>query len=450
MPMKIKVQAKEVADAIAKGLKEMGLRRDQVEVTVLETPRKGFLGIGSRPAVVELRQKRWTSANLDAQIYMDVPKRKNKPARGGRNNRKERGDFRGGKHSGHRAERAVGRETREKTPKANEIQLLPCDAIRNAVIPEQLKAPMQEAREYLEKVLTQMGVKTENLNVWWDEKQQRILLTFDCDHPAIVIGKEGKTLEAIQYLCTLALSRHFDKPISVITDTQNYWRKAEDKIDAEIEKGIDMIKHGYSVFRFRPMSAQLRRYIHRAVEGNEFVSTASEGEGKWRKVTFRPTAKATEAFNANKAPADFVPGVIGEDVPEAPAETPAQEAVAQAEAEKEMQAYHESCSCCGGEEHACEACGETVQPSSDETAVSPVEAVPAAESAVVQTEEAAGEAPVETAAQTPVETIADDAQGATCQAEIARNCTAGEEQTGCACGPLFEAVPTEATTEEQK
>ena len=253
MPMKIKVQAKEVADAIAKGLKEMGLRRDQVEVTVLETPRKGFLGIGSRPAVVELRQKRWTSANLDAQIYMDVPKRKNKPARGGRNNRKERGDFRGGKHSGHRAERAVGRETREKTPKANEIQLLPCDAIRNAVIPEQLKAPMQEAREYLEKVLTQMGVKTENLNVWWDEKQQRILLTFDCDHPAIVIGKEGKTLEAIQYLCTLALSRHFDKPISVITDTQNYWRKAEDKIDAEIEKGIDMIKHGYSVFRFRPM-----------------------------------------------------------------------------------------------------------------------------------------------------------------------------------------------------
>ena len=175
---------------------------------------------------------------------------------------------------------------------------------------------MQEAKEYLEKVLTHMGVKVENLNVWWDEKQQRILLTFDCDHPAIVIGKEGKTLEAIQYLSTLALSRHFDTPISVITDTQNYWRKAEDKIDAEIEKGISLIKNGHSVFRFRPMSAQLRRYIHRAVEGNEFVSTASEGEGKWRKVTLRPTEKATEALKANQAPADFVPGVIGEDIAE--------------------------------------------------------------------------------------------------------------------------------------
>lgn len=84
------------------------------------------------------------------------------------------------------------REPREKAPKANEPQMLPCEAIRNAVIPENLKAPMAEAKEYLEKVLTHMGVKAENLNVWWDDKQQRILLTFDCDHPAIVIGKEGK------------------------------------------------------------------------------------------------------------------------------------------------------------------------------------------------------------------------------------------------------------------
>lgn len=421
MPSKIKVQAKEVADAIAKGLKELGLRRDQVEVTVLETPRKGFLGIGSRPAVVELRQKRWSSANLDAQIYMDVPKRKNKPSRGGRNNRKDRSDSRGSKRHNRRQERAAQYEVREKTPKANEPQMLPCDAIRNAVIPEHLNAPMQEAKEYLDKVLTHMGVKTENLNVWWDGKQQRILLTFDCDHPAIVIGKEGKTLEAIQYLCTLALSRHFDKPISVITDTQNYWRKAEDKIDAEIEKGIDLIKHGHSVFRFRPMSAQLRRYIHRAVEGNEYVSTASEGEGKWRKVTFRPTAKATEEFNAHKAPADFVPGVIGEDVPAV--QTPAQEAVAQAEAENNMQAAHESASCCGGE-----SCGDhyCCHNHADNAAKEPVQ---------------------EMAQQPLTSTVADDAQGGTCQAEIARNCGEGEEQVGCSCEKVYEETVTVAVVE---
>lgn len=306
MPTKITIEAKEVSDAITKGLKKLRLRRDQVEISILQHPKKGFLGIGAKTAIVELRPKRWSSADIDAQIYMDVPKRK-----GGRKGGRGRRDFR---------RREANLDVRiprpERAPKENEPQLLPCDEIRNAVIPENLKAPMQEAKEYLLQVLTHMGVKVENLNVWWDEKQQRILLTFDCDHPAIVIGKEGKTLEAIQYLSTLALSRHFDKPISVITDTQNYWRKAEDKLNAEIEKGISLIKSGHSVFRFRPMSSQLRRYIHRALEGNEYVTTASEGEGKWRKVTFRPTEKVAELLNTHKAPADFVPGVIGEDKPE--------------------------------------------------------------------------------------------------------------------------------------
>ena len=311
---KVKVQGKTISEAISKGLKELHLRRDQVEVSVLEHPKKGFLGFGSKPAVVEVTKKRWASDSLDSEIYMDVPKRR----RGGRNGKR---GMKGGRRNSRRNNRRAGdaemtREPRVHTPKANEPQLLPSEAIQHAVIPEKLQEPMKLAKSYVTDVLTHMGIKAENVNVWWDEKQQRILVTFDCDKPAIVIGKEGKTLEAIQYLSTLAVTRQFDMPISVVTDTQNYWRKAEDKIEADIARGIDMIKNGASVFRFRPMSSQLRRYIHRAVEGNEYVQTASEGEGKWRKVTFRPTPKATEQAKAGVAPADFVPGVIGEDIPQ--------------------------------------------------------------------------------------------------------------------------------------
>ncbi len=314
---KVKTQGKTISEAISKGLKEMHLRRDQVEISVLEHPRKGFLGIGAKPAVVEVTKKRWMSDSLDSEIYMDVPKRRRgrngkRAAKGGRRSSSRR-------HNSRRASDAemTSREPRVRTPKANEPQLLPSEAIQNAVIPENMQKPMELAKTYVTDVLTHMGIKAENVHVWWDEKQQRILVTFDCDKPAIVIGKEGKTLEAIQYLSTLAVTRQFDMPISVVTDTQNYWRKAEDKIEADIARGIDMIKHGASVFRFRPMSSQLRRYIHRAVEGNEYVQTTSEGEGKWRKVTLRPTQKALDEAKAGVAPADFVPGVIGEDIPEA-------------------------------------------------------------------------------------------------------------------------------------
>ncbi len=322
---KVKVQGKTVSEAITKGLKELHLRRDQVEVSVLEHPKKGFLGFGSKPAVVEVSKKRWMSGSLDSEIYMDVPRR-----RRGRNGKR---GMKGGRRSStrrssrHSAE-AQAETPRVRTPKPNEPQLLPSEAIQNAVIPEKMQEPMKLAKTYVTDVLTHMGIKTENVNVWWDEKQQRILVTFDCDKPAIVIGKEGKTLEAIQYLSTLAVTRQFDLPISVVTDTQNYWRKVEDKIEADIARGVDMIKHGASVFRFRPMSSQLRRYIHRAVDGNEYVQTTSEGEGKWRKVTFRPTQKALDEAKAGIAPADFVPGVIGEDVPQEPFDQTAAEPAA--------------------------------------------------------------------------------------------------------------------------
>lgn len=331
MPTKVKVQAKDVSSAIAQGLKDLGLRRDQVEVTVLEHPKKGFLGFGSKPAVVEIRQKRWSAAELDAQIYMDVPRKKRSGAHGRANNKRRNHEAfneerRDNRRRGRKFDRAPRFEAREKAPKANEAQLLPCERIQNAVIPEALKAPMQEAKQYLNDILTHMGVKAENLNVWWDEQQQRILLTFDCDHPAIVIGKEGKTLESIQYLCTLALSRHFDKPISVITDTQNYWRKTEDKINAEIARGVAAVEGGMTVYRFRPMSAQLRRYIHRALEGHATVETASEGEGKWRKVTLR--AKKTDGNAQTQTPAAETVAAPAQETAPAPetaqvAETPA-------------------------------------------------------------------------------------------------------------------------------
>ena len=276
----IQSEGKDVATAIIRGLNELGRRRDQVEVTVIQEEKSGFLGIGGRPAIVRIIEKKWDSEHstpmkprslVEPSAYPSSPK-----GRG----RKGRKDFRKG-----------GRKPkieRVRTPKENEPQQLPDLSIQNAVVPEDMKPALVCAKEALNKMIDSMGVKMENLNVWWDEKQQRILLTFDCDHPAIVIGKEGKTLESIQYIITLLVSRQFNTPISVMADTQNYWRKLEDKINREIDKALSMVKRTKRVYRFRPMSAQMRRYIHRFLADNLEITTVSEGEGKWRKVIIKP------------------------------------------------------------------------------------------------------------------------------------------------------------------
>lgn len=277
----IQSEGKDVATAIIRGLNELGRRRDQVEVTVIQEEKSGFLGIGGRPAIVRIIEKKWDSEHSTPMKPRSAAKASSSGK--GRGGRKGGKDF---KKGGRKA-----KAERIKTPKENEPQKLPSAEIQNAVVPEDMKPALQCAKETLDTMISSMGVKAENLNVWWDDKQQRILLTFDCDHPAIVIGKEGKTLESMQYIVTLVVSRRFNTPISVMADTQNYWRKLEDKINNEIGKALSMVKRTKRVYRFRPMSAQMRRYIHRFLADNLEITTVSEGEGKWRKVVIKPEAR---------------------------------------------------------------------------------------------------------------------------------------------------------------
>ena len=174
-----------------------------------------------------------------------------------------------------------------REPKANETQKLPSLEIQKATIPDNLKQPMEDAKNALNEILAKMGVKVSKLNAWWDGKQERILLTFDCDYPALVIGKEAKTLQSIQYLITLMISRNFNAPISVVADTQNYWNKLEEKLNKDISYALMTIRRNKRPYRFRPMAAQMRRYIHHFLATEQDIVTVSEGEGKWRKVVIK-------------------------------------------------------------------------------------------------------------------------------------------------------------------
>ncbi|WP_428897001.1 KH domain-containing protein [Parelusimicrobium proximum] len=363
MARKVKIEARDVDTAINKGLREIGLRRDQVEVTVIANPSKGFLGIGSKPAVVEIRQKRWDNGNVDAQIYMDVPKKKggkgrsdrseksdrsDKSEKNERSERPERGDRgpkrggrkdRGGKRDGVRGGRggrsaAPKQETMEELRAVNfkdaEEQQLPSLEIQNAVVSDAVKTHMQEAKDMLLKTLAHMGIKEKNVGTWWDAKQERVLITLDTDNPALLIGKDGKTLEAIQYLITLSLSRRFDTNVSVMVDTQNYWRKIETKLENEANKAVDAAKRGIRSYRLKPMSAQMRRYIHRFLADHDAVETESEGEGKWRKVVIKLKEAAAETAAEAKEGIEVTKEAVAE-----VAESVKDEAVLVAEAVKE-------------------------------------------------------------------------------------------------------------------
>lgn len=266
---------KDVASAVIRGLNELGRRRDQVDVTIIQKPTKGFLGIGAKKAKVKIVEKAWDSEH-STPMRTGLRKRSNVSYNSNKKPRRTR-----------RPRHLVEKTVTMREPKANEAQKLPSMEIQNAVIPDNVKQPMEDAKSALNEMLGKMGVKVSNLNVWWDGKQERILLTFDCDYPALVIGKEAKTLQSIQYLITLMISRNFNAPISVVADTQNYWNKLEEKLNKDISYALATIRRNKRPYRFRPMSAQMRRYIHHFLSGEQDIVTVSEGEGKWRKVVIK-------------------------------------------------------------------------------------------------------------------------------------------------------------------
>ena len=284
---------KDVASAVIRGLNELGRRRDQVDVTILQKPTKGFLGIGSKKAKVQIVEKEWDSEH-STPMRTGIRKRSNYAYNPNKKTRRTR-----------RPRHLVEKTVTMREPKANETQKLPSAEIQNAIIPDNVKQPMEDAKNALNEILSKMGVKVSKLNAWWDGKQERILLTFDCDYPALVIGKEAKTLQSIQYLITLMVSRNFNAPISVVADTQNYWNKLEEKINKDISYALMTIRRNKRPYRFRPMSAQMRRYIHHFLSEEQDIVTVSEGEGKWRKVVIkiaRPEDKIAQNNVAKNQP----------------------------------------------------------------------------------------------------------------------------------------------------
>ena len=281
---------KDIASAVIRGLNELGRRRDQVDVTVLQKPTKGFLGIGAKKAKVQIVEKAWDSEH-STPMRTGIRKRSNNGYNQNKKSRRTR-----------RPRHMVEKTVTMREPKANEAQKLPSLEIQNAVIPDNVKQPMEDAKKALSEMLNKMGVKVSNLNAWWDGKQERILLTFDCDYPALIIGKEAKTLQSIQYLITLMVSRNFNEPISVVADTQNYWNKLEEKLNKDIAYALMTIRRNKRPYRFRPMSAQMRRYIHHFLAEEQDIITVSEGEGKWRKVVIKIAKPEDKA--AQTAPAE--------------------------------------------------------------------------------------------------------------------------------------------------
>lgn len=141
--------------------------------------------------------------------------------------------------------------------------------------------PGDLACDFLRKVCSSMGVTA-------DFKQtlrgQHWLIDISGAELGILIGRRGDTLEALQYLTNLAVSKQLSEKVRVVIDVEGYRQRREETLVRLAKRLSDKVKRTGLRVVLEPMNPHERRIIHTALQDDSRISTFSEGEDPNRKV----------------------------------------------------------------------------------------------------------------------------------------------------------------------
>lgn len=302
----IESEGRTVAEAVETALAQSGLRREQVEITVLQEGSTGFMGLGAKPARIRLAEKRWGEGPpavskpappparpprpaaprqsappprpyIPAPTYVPppkpapAPKPEPRPA-APRSERSERSG--GGERSRYDSRPARTERTRERTPSR------PVTAAEGA-------EACVKAQALVTELLTLMKIAAPSVTSSWDADMERVKLVVESQDAGLLVGRDGRVLESLQFLATLMMSRGAEAPVAVQVDALSYWEKREGAILDEARRAAASVVSDGKPVRLEPMDASMRRLIHRTFASNPDVTTGSEGEGPWRKIVVR-------------------------------------------------------------------------------------------------------------------------------------------------------------------
>jgi spoIIIJ-associated protein len=144
---------------------------------------------------------------------------------------------------------------------------------------------MVVAQETLQKILSLISADT---RISVEKKADDIILNIEGNNTGILIGHQGKTLEALEFIVNKAVNRTSEKKVRVIVDSENYRKRREESLkDLALRMG-EKAKKTKRTVTTDPISPRDRRIVHLALKGDHQISTKSKGEGPFKKVFIIP------------------------------------------------------------------------------------------------------------------------------------------------------------------
>ena len=236
----IEVTGKNEDEAIAKGLSQLGLDRDDVSVEILERGKTGFLGIGSVPAKVKLTYEapeEEVVAEPAAPVVEEEPQ----------------------------AAPAMAAVTAQEEP------VVETSTASDEVVEDEVA---QAIIRFQSGLFAQMGVEATS-RVTRNEETYQVVL--EGENMGALIGHRGETLDAIQQLTGYVVNRGRSHRVRIHVDAEGYRARREEALQRLAHKTATKVVKYRRNITLEAMNAYERHVIHAALQDVAGVSTYSTG-----------------------------------------------------------------------------------------------------------------------------------------------------------------------------
>ncbi len=136
--------------------------------------------------------------------------------------------------------------------------------------------------EFTRGLLERMGFPAE-VTVNFRE-EGRLGLDIESDGSGILIGKQGKTLEALQFIVNLAVGRMDENSTRIVLDTQDYRSRRERALIRMANQVAEQVRRSRESQLLEPLNPFERRLIHTSLARYGDIETVSEGDGLYKRI----------------------------------------------------------------------------------------------------------------------------------------------------------------------
>ena len=244
MAPSMELEAKNVEKAVQKACEQLNVSREKLKYDIISYGSSGIFGLG--------RTKK-------ARIRVKLPKN------------------------------AENKITDTESAVANDIKQSVRELIEDTFEDTPVFTFPDEPIELGKTILTRIvDAITSDTSINVKEDSDRIIFNVRGGNSAVLIGKHGQTLEAIQALVEKIVNKRHSERIRIEVDVEGYLENRKSNLQKQAQRLADKCRRIQKPVSFGFMNAYDRRVVHLALKDHDFVRTQSHGDGFVRKLMIFP------------------------------------------------------------------------------------------------------------------------------------------------------------------